>query len=80
MTFLNFIAFKMNIISMWKRIVDTGVVNDITHTRQSVITRMVIRFLWHEITGASYDKQYSDIRFLCGGYSFHCNPGIETNS
>ena len=40
----DFIAFKMNISSMWKRIVDTDVVNDVTHTRQSVITRVVIQF------------------------------------
>ena len=42
----NFIAFKMNIISIRKRVVDTDVVNDITCTRQSVITRVVIRFLY----------------------------------
>ena len=40
-----FIAFKMNIISPWKHIVNTDVVNDVTHSRQSVITRVVIRFL-----------------------------------
>ena len=34
------IAFKMSIILIRKRIVDTDVVNDIT--RQSVITRVVI--------------------------------------
>ena len=41
----NFIAFKMNINSIRNRIVDTDVVNDVTYTRQSVITRVVIRFL-----------------------------------
>ena len=30
--------------SMGKRIIDTNVVNDVLHTRQSVITRVVIRF------------------------------------
>ena len=40
----NFIAFKMNISSIRKRIVDTDVVNDVTNMRQSVITRVVIRF------------------------------------
>ena len=40
----DFIAFEMNINSVRKRIVDTDVVNDVTHTRQSVITRIVIRF------------------------------------
>ena len=38
----NFIAFKMIIISRWKRIVGTDIVNEITHTLQSVITRVVI--------------------------------------
>ena len=33
-----FIAFKLNIISLRKRIVDTDVVNDVTRSRQSVIT------------------------------------------
>ena len=37
-------AFKMNIISLRKRIVDMDVVNDVTCTCQSVITRVVIRF------------------------------------
>ena len=39
------IAFKMIIIFYKKRILDTNVVNDVTSTRQSVITRVVIRFL-----------------------------------
>ena len=41
---LDFIALKMdnNIISRGKRIVDTDVVNDVTSTRQRVITRVVI--------------------------------------
>ena len=41
----DFIAFKMNIVLRRKRIFGTDVVNDFTCTRQSVITRMVIRFL-----------------------------------
>ena len=56
----DFIAFKMKISSMWKRIVDMDAVNDVTHTHQSVITRVVKRFLWHYvihwITATSYDK------------------------
>ena len=40
----DFIAFKMNIISIQKSVVDTGFVNEVTSTRQSVITRVVIRF------------------------------------
>ena len=32
-----------------KRIVDTDVVNDVTYSRQSVITREVIRFLWYDV-------------------------------
>ena len=42
---LDFIALKMSFISIRKCIVDTDVVNDVTCTRQSVITRVVIRFL-----------------------------------
>ena len=38
----NFIAFKMNIISFRKRIVDMDDVNNVTCTSQSVITRVVI--------------------------------------
>ena len=34
----------MNIISLKKRIVDMHVVNDVTWTRQSVITRVDMRF------------------------------------
>ena len=41
---MNFIAFLMNSILIRKRILDTGVVNNITYTRQSVITHVVIRF------------------------------------
>ena len=41
----DFIASKMKIISTIKRIDDTDVFNDVTSTRQSVITRVVIRFL-----------------------------------
>ena len=50
----------MDIISLRKRVADTDVVNDVTCTRQSVITRMVIRFLGHyviqRITASSHDK------------------------
>ena len=57
---LDFIAFKMDNISTGKRIVDNDVVNDVTSTRQSVITRVFIRFLCHDvihrITPTSYDK------------------------
>ena len=41
----HFIAFKMSIISIIKRNVDIDVVKDVTCTRQSVITRVVIRGL-----------------------------------
>ena len=41
----DFIAFKMKIISIRKSIIDTDVDNDVTRSRQSVITRVVIRFL-----------------------------------
>ena len=32
-----------------RRIVDTDVVNDVTFTHQMVITRVVIRFLLHDV-------------------------------
>ena len=41
----DFIAFKMNITSIRKRIVDTDNVNDVPCASQSVITRVVIQFL-----------------------------------
>ena len=41
---LYIIAFRMDNISR-KKVVDTDVVNDVTCSRQSVITRVVIRFL-----------------------------------
>ena len=40
-----FITFRMDNILMRQRNVATDVVNDVTSTRQSVITRVVIRFL-----------------------------------
>ena len=42
----DFIAFKMKIISIRKRIVDTGVVNGFMCTRQSVFTRAVIIYVY----------------------------------
>ena len=39
---MTFIAFKMNIVSMNKRIVETDVVNDATCTRKNVTTRVVV--------------------------------------
>ena len=41
----DFIVVKMNIISIRKRIVDMDIVIDVTGSRQSVITPVVIRFL-----------------------------------
>ena len=38
----DFIAFKMDNISRRKHIADMDVVNDVTSTRQSVITHVVI--------------------------------------
>ena len=46
---LDFIAFKMSCISIRKCIVDTDVVNGVTCTRQSVITRVVIGFVFISI-------------------------------
>ena len=42
---LDFIAFKKGNISRRKHIVDMGVVSDVRSTRQSVITRVAIRFV-----------------------------------
>ena len=42
---LDFITFKMDNNSRRKRIVGTDIVNDVTSKRESVITRVVIRFL-----------------------------------
>ena len=59
---LDYIAFEIDNISSRKRIVDTDFVNDVTRSRQSVITRVVIRFLLHDfihwIILTSYDKYY----------------------
>ena len=41
----DFIAFKMNIISMRKRVVNTDVVNEVICTRQNVFKCVVIRVL-----------------------------------
>ena len=41
----NFIAFKMNTMSIRKRIVDTDVADDVTCTCQYVFIRVIIRFL-----------------------------------
>ena len=49
----------MNIISIEKRIVDTDVVNDVTKTPQSVITRVVIRFLRHPLNNGDVIDKYS---------------------
>ena len=76
----DFIALRMIIISIWKCIVDTDVVNDVKDMRQSVITRVVIRFLWndviHWITATSCDKLY----YACNSWSKQCisNTGIRT--
>ena len=45
----DFIAFRINIILVRKSTVDTDVVNDVTCTRQSVITRVATRFLRHDV-------------------------------
>ena len=45
-----FIAFRMNNILMRKRIADTDVVNDVTSTRQSVITRVAIQYDVYDMT------------------------------
>ena len=42
---LDVIAFRMDKFSRRKRIVDTDVVNDVTSSRESVITPVIIRFV-----------------------------------
>ena len=50
-----------------ERIVDTDVVNDFTCSRQSVITRVVILYLLHDvihrITVTSYDKHVCNLNY-----------------
>ena len=41
---LDFIAFKMNVISIRKRIVDMAAANNVTCTRENAFTRVVIQF------------------------------------
>ena len=60
----NFITFKMNTISIRKRIADTDIVNDVTCMRQSVITRVVIWFLWHDIINWITAMSYKSCRCL----------------
>ena len=56
----HFIAFKMNIISIRKRICDKVVVNNVTRIRQNDNTRVVIRFSFvdviHWTTATAYSK------------------------
>ena len=54
-----------------KRIVDSGVVNDVTSTRQSVITRVVIRLLlkhansvWRKVSSTISVRLYNVFFFL----------------
>ena len=71
----DFIAFKTNIISLRKRFVDMDVVNDVTCTRQSVITRVVIVYDFYDTTLStdlqrrhminSYKELVSDKLILC---------------
>ena len=53
----------MDIFSLKTYIVVTDVVNDVTYSRKSVNTRVVIWFLWHDIihwkTASSYDKGWN---------------------
>ena len=61
----DFIVFRMKIISIRKRIVGTEINNDVTRTHQSVITRVIIQFIWHDviqwITVTSCDKRKYEI-------------------
>ena len=56
----DFIAFKVDIFPMKINIVVTDVVNDVTYSRKSVNTRVVITLLLHDVihwkTATSYDK------------------------
>ena len=57
---MGFNYLKINIISARKHIGGTDVVNDVMSMGNSVITRVIIRFLLqdviHRITARSYDK------------------------
>ena len=53
----DFIAFKMNIISMRKRIVDTGVVNDVTYTVRAKMLLHVWSYDFYDMT-LSTEKQW----------------------
>ena len=45
----NFIAFKMDIFSMKIYMDVMDVANDVTHSRKSVITRVVVTFLIQDV-------------------------------
>ena len=45
----DFIAFKMNIISIRKQIVDTDIVSDVKRLCQNGITDVVMRILSHNV-------------------------------
>ena len=55
--FLSCDPLKLDFVAFEKVIVDTDVVNDVTSSRQSVITRVVIRFFMTR----SYPLNNSDV-------------------
>ena len=65
-----FYRLQNNNISKRIHIADTDVVNNVTCSHQSVITRVVIQFLWydviHWITATSYDNQSYQIHLKRG--------------
>ena len=66
-----------------KCIADTDFVNDVTSTHQSVTTRVVIRFLWHDvihwITATSCDKTKCNITAKSLDCQSHWNTRISQN-
>ena len=64
----------MNIISVRKRIVDTDVVSDFTYTRQSVITRVVIRFFYDTALSTELQRRHM-IKYFTK-LLFRCNDAL----
>ena len=73
----------MNIISIKELLGDTDVVSDVTYMRQSVTTRVVVLFLWHDvirwITAKSYDKNYLSGVASCGFFPLNPMENIGMN-
>ena len=60
----------MDNISSRKRIADMDVVNDVTSTRQSVITRVVIRFLGHDLSTELQQRHMINYFFIIQSFRY----------